>query len=383
MSTPFVASILAISLLQSGGGAPSTYTGPSLPSLDAYSREAIPVEGGTVFWQCFESGMRPMTEDVPADARPWEPKFQNLLQDGNRVLNSVEILRLREALALLVYHDSRIRPSGPRTPKRVAQALDSAIRDASNWVGIEEPSSELRQVLMGEAVSQYVMRWNNYRAQKKKDPTRETPDYLLNVPDENRFVCHHSSLQGVVLLRELEALNRASSKPTGLIAEALNGTPSHAWMGLSIKCRDGLRMKVQFDGVAASAESHARTKYNRRERSNRMGPLSRIGVELFLQERYPMSVRMELNKPKNRADEDRRWSHITAWGVETPNSYLAAESRFLFGLPLRLSVRPKGKIFLANTRETYDYNAALWKARVHAFGTSTRKLSELQYRFGY
>jgi hypothetical protein len=260
---------------------PQTYLGPAIPALTSYNFKNYDPANREFFRTAFAPGVVTLTDRFPEDSRPWSPWFLARMRDGNQILTYAEIARLKEAVALFVYHDSRLLWRTNWDPSAFVKALDEVLTDAFKAVKIEEPSNELIQIGMAEAVCQWVQTKQNYR---NTSGMVVRLDGLLRInPESTRaFVCDHASHLSYIAVGHWEKFRKKAGRGTGIIAMGLRGqmwggngnVGSHAWFGVSIKCADGRRMKIQLDSVPGR-----RSTPNRRIATQHMGCFSRVGCE--------------------------------------------------------------------------------------------------------
>lgn len=340
------ASLLVVITLQSAGcGAkqsskdlPATYKGPAIPKLQSYDYRNYDPANTELFRRAFPPGTVTFTDRFPEDSKPWSPWFLALLKDGNRILNPEEIYQFREAVALFVYHDERLVKRKGWTSQAFVKALDEVLHDGFKAVGIEEPSNELIQIGMMEAVFQWASTKNDYV--NKGGASTTTLQQLININWELTntkfgFVCADASNLSYLAITAWEEYRTSTNKGTGIIARGLGGylssSPSaHAWFGVSLQCAGGKRMKIQLD-------STPRTRTNPLRRKNWVdtGALSRAGCEIMAASHVLCDIIFDQHVIYRGTPELQRAFKKASGpygGVQVNDPFVKPEERFFFGV---------------------------------------------------
>ena len=240
---------------------------------------------------------------IPKESRTWEPWFRNTLKNGNQVLSTAELLRVRTAVADAVISDPRTEWNGgaPGLAKAdytsyVAKKIEEVRKDAVSAAGFDSPSSELVQLTTGDAVAAWVTTTTRYGDKNKdfdiKTGVWPTSNELLSKSWYQDLICANSSDLFKALIRAIEA-NKVSNgdKNTGmnsypvtlsLFTPNSGGVQGHGVGLLQIKLADSAQTaNVYFDCVPYMNGPRRNMPIENATKRLSMGPIDQASVEVF------------------------------------------------------------------------------------------------------
>ena len=236
---------------------------------------------------------------MPKAARVWEAGFRNTLQVDGKILSTAELLRLRESVVNKVLLDPRTDwnaiPAGVAKadlPHYFAKQIDDSRVEALDSLGVKNPSKELVQLTIGDAVNWCIKIKGKYDSAPTKSFAKQhdwwpnasqiIADFKLNIN------CSNATNLTKYLVNETEKIHASNGAPTGLKCYSVNcstqrlGRPAegHTVDVLVVSTREGGFSHVVYDPVCNIGGTKFDANLFMRYRSI-MGPLDEASMEAY------------------------------------------------------------------------------------------------------